>query len=511
MRCSRCERQVSHSSGIVCANFGWPRGKWAPCRQAWHAQCYEILENDPFPSALRPKSQTKEGEIEFENAEGSEPEAEAVATPPSRNYVVVRKGDHLMCPFQCDLCHFRNIKGCDPLPTLLGDIRLQIAIRRAILDSFWARTTKTVEGNLSQVSKFLVGCNYFSVELPFAEDLPRGPFPLKDTWGMLAACVFLQRSLSAGKNSDTVQFSTVRRIQTAVSNYSNASPSGLGLVSVTSDRHKQRFTSGPTTSDFFGRFTIGCHCRMGDVVIRDRAMTIDVLQALLRVLNLEFAKASDKPKLRFEIVTLGACLCFSFSAAIRGEEIAFCLLGATSREMLTSLIHPRLPHAIVTLRGTFKGVQGIREHRFPLALVSDSGVLENKVWLIRLMLEYFTLRKIPAEGPLFRKTPTKAKPMKISQLDTLLHKYLGAVQASSPEVLDPQVDVEQEYSFRRSLRRGSTTHARNRGVPADVVDFNNRWRKIERAGNRDPSLSMLDTYTDALASLDLVIQYSQSF
>ena len=415
-----------------------------------------------------------------------------------------------MCPFQCDLCHFRNIKGCDPLPVLLADVRLQVAIRRAILDSFWARSSSTVEGNVIQVSKFLDGCDHFGVDLPFAKDLPRGPFPLKDTWGMLAACVLLHRSLSGGQNSDTVQFSTVRRVQTAVSNYLNATPGGVGLVLVGSDKHKQRFTSGPTTSDFFARFTIGCHSRMGDVVVRDRAITIDVLQALFRVLNQEFSKAHDRPKQRFEIVTLGASLCFGFSAAIRGEEIGYCLLETTSQEMLTSLALPRLPHVMVTLKGKFKGVQGVREHRFPLAVVSSTGVLENKLWMVRLMREYFSLRNTPAKGALFRKTPGNAKAMTIPQFDSLLHKYLAAVQSSAPDVLDPQVDVEQEYSFRRSLRRGSTTHARNRGVPSDIVEVNNRWRKIERARNREPSLTMLDTYTDALASLDLNIQYSQS-
>jgi hypothetical protein len=50
----------------------------------------------------------------------------------------------------------------------------------------------------------------------------------------------------------------------------------------------------------------------------------------------------------------------------------------------------------------------------------------------------------------------------------------------------------------------------NRGIPAEVVDANNRWRKAERAGNRDPSLAMLHVYTDAAASVQLNIWFSQS-
>ena len=29
-------------------------------------------------------------------------------------FVRARNGDHLMTPFQCDLCHFRNLKKQDP-------------------------------------------------------------------------------------------------------------------------------------------------------------------------------------------------------------------------------------------------------------------------------------------------------------------------------------------------------------------------------------------------------------
>jgi hypothetical protein len=32
-----------------------------------------------------------------------------------KRFKVGRNRDHLMCPYQCDLCHFRNIQKQDPL------------------------------------------------------------------------------------------------------------------------------------------------------------------------------------------------------------------------------------------------------------------------------------------------------------------------------------------------------------------------------------------------------------
>jgi hypothetical protein len=42
------------------------------------------------------------------------------------------------------------------------------------------------------------------------------------------------------------------------------------------------------------------------------------------------------------------------------------------------------------------------------------------------------------------------------------------------------VCVEDDYSVRQSLRRGSTTQAQNQGIPEIVVEANQRWRKHER-------------------------------
>ena len=54
-----------------------------------------------------------------------------------------RNGDHLMIPFQYDICHYRSLKEMDPVEDK-EDLTLLRAIRRANLDAFWSRETGTI-------------------------------------------------------------------------------------------------------------------------------------------------------------------------------------------------------------------------------------------------------------------------------------------------------------------------------------------------------------------------------
>jgi len=424
-------------------------------------------------------------------------------------FVHARPGDHLICPFQCDLCHFRNITKCDPIGSILSDLRLMRSIRRANLDAFWARATSTVASNLQEIKRQVISDeSYYGVPYPFESHLPRGPFPVEDSWGMMGACSFLRRSLDVGRNSETVQYATVRRQQAAISNYAHTTPRGMAWAALSSDRYRQFFSVSPTNSLFFSRFTQGCHNRMGDVVLRDRALTIEELSALLAILEDRYRASEADPVLRFEIATLGCVLVVGYSSAIRGEELGHCLLKETVQETQRGLLHVSHPHVMVALEGRFKGVLGRKKHWFPLVKESTSGVLKNEVWLSRLLLEYLHVHKVPLSGALFRMRPRDSAPATLANLDGLLHRYLKELQVSRPEVLASDSLIEQEFSCRRSLRRGSTTHARNRSIPKDVIEANNRWRKHERSKNKEPALSMLDTYTDVLAALQLLLRYS---
>jgi len=178
--CLGCNGAVSHTSGIICANFGYKRGHWNPCRGAWHARCYRALDGDRFPIGLVPRDRPYDPEDEDNEDEGWEL-TEAEKEDLSDEYQAARGGDHLMCPFQCDRCHFRNMTGRDPGPGVNDDKTL-LCIRRACLDSFWSRRPGTVKGNADEMARAFSRADGLGLLEPF-NGQRRGPFPLGDTLG----------------------------------------------------------------------------------------------------------------------------------------------------------------------------------------------------------------------------------------------------------------------------------------------------------------------------------------
>ena len=140
---------------------------------------------------------------------------------------VAWNGDHLITPFQCDVCHFLNIHRRTPTAPE-EDERLQVAIRRAILDSLWCTERSTVSANLYQMKKVAQHASKYGVIDKFLP--PRGPFPMEDTWGMTIAALFLARLTDSGRNAKFLQFDSVRKVRSTISNFYHTCPEGMGSV-----------------------------------------------------------------------------------------------------------------------------------------------------------------------------------------------------------------------------------------------------------------------------------------
>jgi hypothetical protein len=339
-------------------------------------------------------------------------------------------------------------------------------------------------------------------------DFPRGPFPLTDTQGMAFATLILQRSFDSGINSTTIQWNTCRKMRSFVSNYIHTTPHGAGGATMTDGHSSTHFTSSPTNSVWFKKFMAGFHNRLGDVTIQDQALTIDELLALQTVLEKAWqsAKDTDDQELLFEIATLGTALTSGFTSALRGEELGHIRLNETWANSCQGLKHPRKPHCLLTLLGRFKGVIGRRKHQIPLVPISASGI-QTRRWLFRLIALYHAAGI--SAGPLLRITPTARLPVRIKELDVLLHKYLLIVQEERPDLIEAKTNVVKMYSFRRSLRRGSTAQARNVGVPKDIILLNNRWRSVEKSRNKQALPGeMIEYYTDVVVAIEALLKYS---
>jgi hypothetical protein len=85
--------------GLFCANFSVARGYYSPCRKAWCRKCYRTPAGLAFP--IRTPKDEEEG---FEH----------VAEGDQNRFKHASYGANGVCPFQCNLCHFRNIQNRNP-------------------------------------------------------------------------------------------------------------------------------------------------------------------------------------------------------------------------------------------------------------------------------------------------------------------------------------------------------------------------------------------------------------
>lgn len=478
-------------NGLVCGNFGRVRENGVRCEGAWHGSCYRQHESDPFP--VLQVADLDESLLGTSELEDDDPD----------RFKCARDGDHMMCPFQCDMCHFYNLQGRRPGIKPQDDV-LMMCIRRANLDAFWSRESATVEANRREGIRVLGLSARLGIDDPYPE---RRTFPVTDSFGMLVACQSLLRSLDLGINTRTIQFETMRKLRSHYSNYYHTLPNGTGLTTIADGRGTATFTGSPTYCYWFRRFMTGCHRRMGDTWLPDRATTIDEILHAYIILEEDWAKFQEDRDMQLQTALAAMILVGGFSGALRGEELPKIELGAIRKHWEEAIHHPRSPHVPLVLSGRFKQTEGEKLFFLPLACRSISGI-DNRLWTHRVIEAYGKMGVF--SGPLFRvsKKGGKVRRSSVGDLDVLYHGLMQRVQERWPRVLGPEVKIQDEMSVRRSLRRGSTTEASNQGIPKEVIEANQRWGKHQRSRGVLPSMSMMERYSDARANVGYLIKYS---
>lgn len=450
---------------------------------AWHGRCYKLRKGDNFPI------------VKLDEVEG-------IGDPDDEDkFKYGRNGDHLSCPFQCDLCHFRNIQLRDPRIESKQDKNMLIAIRRANLDSFWGRSAGTIKNNKTNLRRLVtIAHDDYGMHQPLPE---MGPHDLHDAWGMGLAIILLRKSLDRGIHAPTVQFETARKIRSAYSNLWGSSKHALTLGVLAKDTMKIYVTKCPGYCLWFERFVRGMHNRMGDVRKPDAAVSSLVMHAVMDRVEADYMDADSEVEKRY-LVRCGVYFLSGYLGSLRGEEVPRVVLKyflSLNRESLES----RTPHCILPLYGNFKTDRGVpRCYLFRIVCQSKTGFNMEK-WVRRAMKYEENSKTIF----LFALENGKKETGQI--YEPYFFSKLKSVQAEERGLLPRKMDVEEAFGVSRSFRRGSATAASN--APNDECDEadinrNNRWRLENKAGTKNAGLDMLQLYTDTLHSVEADLKFS---
>jgi len=314
----------------------------------------------------------------------------------------------------------------------------------------------------------------------------------------------LDISLNKGQLAAHVQFGSIRRFRSAFSNAYHASAEGQKAVVMAKDTRKLVVTDCPSYGSFFERFVKGCHKRMGELTKPDKAISLEILMEIMTTLEQDWNSDGITDAMRMEVALEGAFYLISYCAGLRGEEVPLTDLHGVKEHFEASGMHAR-PHVIVALIGRFKSEVGLNYHLMALVSVTKSG-LEPRKWIGRVLDEYAKLGI--THGPMFRNG--YGQRIKASAMDPKFFGRLNFVLVNKPHLMPGIEDVEDEYGIHRSFRRGVTSRAVDMGLPTDVIEANNRWRKFNNSGASRPSLSMKEHYTDVALTLNQRLRFSEN-
>jgi len=418
-------------------------------------------------------------------------------------YLVARDGDHLQCPFQCDLCVFRTLRGEDPGRNPSDRILLK-CIRRINLDALWAREPGTVQSTRTSLVRGIALCATVMMKPPYPV---LGPFHVSDTQGYGVAVQMVLASTKAGRHADYLQFDTMRQYRTAFANVYRASVVGSSKTMAWIDDKglTKRYTTVATQSEWFDRFTQGCKKRMGGIYKPDLALTSALMVAYLKAIEVRIDEAKEEMEGHLW-TSVGAYSVLCFCASLRGNE-GFLLDLYGLRLYLNEGRESQClkPHVVAPLLGRFKNEVGEHYHLVLLAPVTRSG-LRMRDWLEALVKVRAQEGRI--RGPAFCDEEGRIAYSGI--YESRFFEILTEIQGVSPDLIPASVDVAEDYGIGRSFRRGSDSEAIARGVDSSDIDAMNRWRIVERARGRRPVFSsMREHYADVrIMGLDRSLRYS---
>lgn len=397
------------------------------------------------------------------------PEEQQRNFDPSNPYHHARDGDHLITPFECDTCIFWKLKARIPNRNSPQDDLLLACIRRANLDAFWSRASGTVDKNMRVVKQAIKFMNILGLPSPYS--IP-SMAPTYDYAGYQIAYTMLMHSREPGRHSKTyVQFATIRKQRAAYSNFVRAYPShnhrNLGLGDI--QGKYQSLSDDPCSSLWFRKFILGCSIRMGRIWKPDKALSLNLLMAVLDLSEQWRAKeTSIHHKHTWSVFT--AYVVVSYVLSLRGNEGFLLHIDETIQNWKRN--DGRFFY--IALFGKIKGEQAKRLHLIPCINQTGSGI-KVKFIIQRLIQEKVTLHI--AKGWMI--SDSKKKNFDSSTFNPLLHQVLEELFENKKSLFPPFIsdieDIYDSYHCFRTFRKTSDTRAIDQNVSESDIDIVNRW------------------------------------
>ena len=426
-----------------------------------------------------------------------------------------RDGDHLMVPFECDLCIFRKLKGHNPGLKNETDSLLLACIRRANLDAFWSSASSTVEGNMRKTKLALNFSSRLGLKGPYSQD---GPLPNYDHCGYEVAIQMLMNSLNKGRNNPNyTQFDTIRKIRTAYSNQVRASNQASCLSVTINDQSGkyQRISTDICGSLWFKKILKGCHNRMGEEWMPNKALGIPLLKTLIREIERDILEAEDPEDKHF--LTVFSCyICVTYVISLRGTEGLLLDLDGMNRNWT----EPSKGHFIIALLGKVKGEHHEQAHLIPCVDKTSSGIPVRNVVLRLLKLK----RKVGwIDGPAI--TNSKGVLYSLKDLDYKLVEVLTRIYLDQQNLFPIEIKdlirrakddhhkiIKKYYSCFRTFRRTSDSRAldMNDILKQDDIDIVNRWKSLEKARGKRPGRQMKQHYAEVSVLLKPYLRYTSA-
>lgn len=491
--CVKCGKIRKDGAGLFCGNFSIGREDFPPCQVVWCGKCYREQEGDPYPR----RQDLKDDDEENEGWDGEETEED------KDRYRCARDGDYLMgVPFECDLCHFRNLNHRNPKLKDARDVRTLWAIRRASLDACWAREPGTVRGNFNRMR-----ADYRDARsmYTFRDTLPRLGNPrLEDRSGMGEALYFLAASLRKGRYTKHIQYATTRRTSSWLTNLEGArSTFGAAGGGIGDDGGFGRREESKRDTTWLARFMRGMKLRMGEVRFQNEAFMSDMAVALHHFVSKAWSEEEDEER-RESLESLMCYVLIGLGAGLRGEEVPLTSwIGLQT--FWTETEEDPDPYVMITLRGRFKTETGERWHCLPIC-DNNRSQIPYRTWIRRLLRRRVNEAEGNNEWLLRGKEGRRAK---ISDYNEMFCDYMSMLRNERPDVFSTGTLMDM-FSLRRSMRRGAIVATTGERVQDSVVQLINRWRMKENAKGTEPGLNMHQTYSQVRSMYTTLKAYSKA-